>query len=160
MLDNGFGTMDASVFFAILVCLVVSAAPATGQVYKWVDEKGAVHFSSSPPRTPPAGPVELRDSKPPPPVAEGHPQFPVEQKARVGERRPADAAEEPEGADGNDWPVEPGERTDVVQPDEGSIYDPDVIDAIRRQQLRDRLSAPPSVGSGAPARVAPRSGRR
>jgi len=152
--------MDRNVFCAMLVCVVVAAAPANGQVYKWVDQKGTVHFSNSPPKTPPAGAVEMRDSKPPPPVAEGQPRFPAEEKSSVPVTHPADEGEQPDSDYGDDWPLESGDGSVVVEPDESNIYDPDVIDAIRRQRLQDRLSAPPRAGSGAPASAAPRRGGR
>jgi hypothetical protein len=149
-------TMFRNVFFPILVCAFVGAAPATGQVYKWVDEKGSVHFSDSPPITPPAKAVEVRDSRPPPPMVEGQPTF----QASAPVTPPAQERGQP-GADyGHDSTSESGDGDVVVQPGDDHIYDPDVIDALRRDQLRDRLNAPARDGSAAPVRPVPRRGRR
>ncbi|HEU5176157.1 MAG TPA: DUF4124 domain-containing protein [Burkholderiales bacterium] len=54
----------------LLVGLMLAATPAMGQVYRWVDEKGTVHYSNT---TPPAGAkakVVDPDGKPGPASAE------------------------------------------------------------------------------------------
>lgn len=43
----------------ILVLLVAIAQPAAGQVYKWVDSKGMVHYSDDPPKGVNAVPVNV-----------------------------------------------------------------------------------------------------
>ena len=54
----------------LLLALLVCATPASAQVYRWVDEKGTVHYSNA---TPPAGvkaTVIDRDAKAGPPSPE------------------------------------------------------------------------------------------
>ena len=43
----------AKIFTAavLLVFLVISAEPAAADFYKWVDERGVVHFSDTPPKS-------------------------------------------------------------------------------------------------------------
>jgi len=58
--------------FVILSLVMLSAInrPAAGEIYKWVDEKGTIHFSDVPPPTVQAGTVvEKRSSAPPKPLA-------------------------------------------------------------------------------------------
>ncbi|MBF0529497.1 MAG: DUF4124 domain-containing protein [Deltaproteobacteria bacterium] len=46
-------------FFVVVVILLFSSSHA-GQIYKWTDDKGVIHFSDSPVQT--QGPVEIKQS--------------------------------------------------------------------------------------------------
>lgn len=56
--------------FFLAVGFLLAATPATAQVYRWVDEKGTVHYSNSTP--PPGAKATLvdPDAKAGPPSAE------------------------------------------------------------------------------------------
>lgn len=58
-------------FFACALALACSATAQAGQIYKWVDAQGNVHFAAQPPEGQSADPVNPRINQPkaPPPAA-------------------------------------------------------------------------------------------
>lgn len=70
-----------------LVALLLVAAPAAAQVYRWVDDKGTVHYSNS---TPPAGVKATlidRDAKAGPPSPESRECYTVRCQGERMEQR-------------------------------------------------------------------------
>lgn len=154
-------SMACRALLAMFVCALVGAAAVSGQIYEWVDEKGTVHFTDTPPVTPPAGSVAVHDSEPPPPMVKGQPTPPPEEKEQAAPPRPS--AKEPppdtdeDGDDDDDWEAESEDTDTVIQTGDDRIYDPNIIDRLhpdngdrdRRDRDRgDRIPARRPGGGG------------
>lgn len=156
--------MEDKLLVVMLVCTLAGAAPVFGQIYKWVDENGTVHFSDTPPSTPPAGRVEMRDTKPPPPVLKGQPSPVSEAKAPTPP--PSATADDdvdediPEADDMEDVSPEADDSGSTISTGDELIYDPNVIDRLRLEKLRREGAGSTGGGAGVPARPARGGGRR
>ncbi|HKQ24357.1 MAG TPA: DUF4124 domain-containing protein [Burkholderiales bacterium] len=97
---SGFPT--ATGLLVTLVCGCVTALPALGELYKWTDAEGVVHYSDQPPPPNVKKPVTVKPRNPAPPTAApaaaaaaapaAGPKTPAEQEAEFNRRR-VEAAE-------------------------------------------------------------------
>jgi hypothetical protein len=144
---------------AIVVALFLAGGAVEAQIYKWVDEKGTVHFGQSPPPEG-SGVVETLPEGPGAPVVQGGPQPYKEDYEREDvfdrmddRRRLRDSAGD--GGGREEEPIEPG----------SIIVDEDGRDPAVWWRGRAPANAPgqpirqPGVGV-APPRAVPRGGGR
>jgi hypothetical protein len=122
-----------------LVAAVAWAASSAAQIYKWVDEKGTVHFTNDPPAKAPAEVIpetehrpSVRNEAPPPaePEAESSAAAPRSVRRRAA---PEPADEEIEAVE----VIE--EESDVIIVDDG-LYDP--LTRYRANSPRNRPGQP------------------
>jgi hypothetical protein len=114
----------ACVFFGLLTC----AFAAEAQIYKWVDEKGTIHFSDDPPaRLPGTAPVQVIPEEAWVPMVENGPPPPSD--SEPGEEQ--EDLYEPEVGD-----VAPGLGSDVESP---SVV---VVDGGSDRAVRFRARSP------------------
>jgi len=152
MIQRGRATAVAA---CVLVAAVAWAAPSAAQIYKWVDEKGNVHFTNDPPAKVPVEEIPETKHRPsvrsePPPPAE--PEAGSSADAPRSVRRPA----APEPADEEAEAVEViEEESDVIIVDDG-LYDP--ATRYRANSPRNRPGQPIRQPNRQPVRQ-PRRGR-
>jgi hypothetical protein len=148
---------------SIVAWLLLAGGQAEAQIYKWVDEKGAVHFSQSPPAGGAgSGVVEAIPNAPAAPMVQGGPEPAADDddgKVVDGLRQREPDPVEDEGGEDEYVPEEDAGPADVIVDD--GTRDP-------RVRLRGRLPAnepgqpiqQPGAGAGLPRAVPRRGGRR
>jgi hypothetical protein len=151
--------MARALVSAALLALLASAVPAAAQPYRWIDERGNVHYADSPPRNPPASLENLnpaaRYRRIPPAGASDSPDA----KTAVPAQVPARPAPAPPGKLPSHAPARPAVSpprapapTDAVpQPATPPRAAPPAPSAPRPESPRPR----PAPSGPAPARPAP-----
>lgn len=122
----------------MLLAVVAFDPPGAAQTYKWVDEKGTVHFSNDPPAKAPVEVLPDADRRPMvkngPPSAEGSEAESVDEEAPTASQPGAASALAPE-----DHPGETvGDEPDTVIVDDGN----DPVTRYRANSPRNQPGQP------------------
>jgi hypothetical protein len=155
--------MMSRTIVSIVAWLLLVGAPVEAQIYKWVDEKGTVHFSQSPP---PGGKrvggVETIPDAAAAPMVQGGPGPAGKDADEEVVDRPAERAPGPvddEGGEDDYWPGAEAAPDDIIVDD--GTGDPRVW--LRSRSPANEPGQPirqPGTGGGPPRAVPRRGGRR
>ena len=130
----------AGIAASLLLAAWALATPSAAQIYKWVDEKGTVHFSNDPPAKAPVEELPETEHRPlvqnGPPGPEGADADAEDEAAPRGSRHRAVSEPEPEEVESSEIIVE---ESDTIIVDDGRG---DAVTRYRANSPRNRPGEP------------------